>query len=66
MSEKIDEVLNEDEVYHLTPWGCMVAIMEDYAVDISHITPKMGEHMVEDFMNLMCEQGHVGRAKSKE
>lgn len=51
-----------EEKYILTPWGCLSAVLTDYNVDTSHITGRMGEHMVEDFMELMVKAGHVGKA----
>lgn len=56
---------NKDEVYGLTPWGCMYAVLEDYGFDPERLTPKMGEHMVEDFMQAMVNAGLV-RRKGKE
>lgn len=48
-----------DETYALTPWGCLYAVLLDYGIDVSHITPKMGEHMVNDFMESMMRAGYV-------
>lgn len=45
--------------YVLSEWGCLSATLNDYGIDYSHITPKMGFHMVEDFMELMVKSGHV-------
>lgn len=56
---KVDEEL--DPVYRLTPWGCLMAVLHDYGVDVSHITGRIGEHMVQDFMQMMVEQGIVER-----
>lgn len=49
----------DDKMYILTPWGCLSLILEDYNVDISHITPKIGKHMVDDFMEIMVKTGYV-------
>lgn len=51
--------MNEEEKYVLTPWGCMMAVLMDYGINISHITPKMGEHMVTDFLEYMVAAGHI-------
>lgn len=56
----------DDDMFHLTPWGCLSAILEDYGIGTSDIMPKVGEHMVNDFMELMVKQGHVGRAKDAD
>lgn len=49
----------EEEKYVLTPWGCLMGVLMDYGIDISHITPKMGEHMVDDFLKNMVKAGHI-------
>ena len=56
----------EEKRYHLTPWGCLSVTLDEYGVDHSHITPKMGVHMVEDFMDAMVKAGHVGKAEDKK
>lgn len=53
----------QEEKYVISPWGCLSTTLTDYAVDISHITPAMGEHMVEDFMDAMVKAGHVGKVE---
>lgn len=50
----------EEEVYVLTPWGCLMGVLMDYGIDISHITPKMGEHIADDFLKSMVKAGHIG------
>jgi hypothetical protein len=56
----------QEEIFRLTPWGCLEAILKDYGVDVSWMTGRVGEHMVEDFMDLMCRQGHIKRAEDCE
>lgn len=51
--------MNDDEVYVLTPWGCLWVTLERYGVDLSGITPTIGEHMVDDFMNTMIGAGYI-------
>lgn len=50
-----------DEVYCLSMWGCLYVVLQDYDIDVSHITPKMGEHMIEDLMELLENCGYVGK-----
>ena len=57
---------DDDDVYILTPLGCLMAVLMDYGIDISHITPKMGEHMVSDFMQYMVDAGHIEKAQEGE
>lgn len=52
---------NNEEEYVLTMWGCLYAVLQDYDIDISHITPKMGEHMIEDLMELLEKSGYIGK-----
>lgn len=50
---------NGEEVYHITLWGCLSSVLLDYNIDLSHITPRMGEHMVNDFMEALENQGYL-------
>lgn len=54
-----NDMEEDDGPFQLTPWGCMTAVFADYNIDCSHLTGKMGEHLVEDFMDLMQAQGYV-------
>ena len=47
--------------YTFTPWGCLACILDEYGVDITGVTGKIGEHLVEDFMELMEKCGYVRR-----
>lgn len=57
---------NEEERYTLTPWGCLYATFLAYNIDLSSISGTMGEHIVEDFMELMAKCGYVKRKESDE
>lgn len=61
-SDDLDE--DGDEKYVLTPWGCLCVVMDDYNIDYSHLTPMMGKHMVEDFMDAMERAGHVSSVEA--
>lgn len=55
-----DEVMDEDNAkYVLTEWGCLSCVLRDYGFDISRISGKVGQHIVEDFMELMCTAGYI-------
>lgn len=59
------------EKYVLTPKGCLYAVLLDYVgpdhlLDIRKIQGKVGEHIVEDFMDAMVRAGHVARAETKQ
>ena len=56
----------DDEIWRLTPWGCMYAVLKDYGYNPEMLTPKMGEHMVEDLMNLLITQGLASRVEEDE
>lgn len=58
--------MSKEEIYVLTPWGCLMGVLMDYGIDISHITPKMGEHMVNDFLESMVKAGYIGRIQEGE
>lgn len=59
--EREQEVPDEEEVYVLTPYGVLLAVMDDYNINIDHLTPKMAEHLFEDFMEVLMKQGYVSR-----
>ena len=50
---------NDEGGYVLTPWGGLAAVLSDYRIDVSDISGKVGEHIVEDFMECMEKMGHV-------
>ena len=52
-----------EEKYVLTPWGCLYGTLLDYGINVDHIPGKVGEHMVEDFMEAMVKAGHVAKAE---
>lgn len=55
-----------DEIpYGLSLWGCMQIVMADYGIK-HNLTPKMGEHFVEDFMALLCKRGFAERVPDKD
>ena len=55
-----------EESYCLTPWWCLKATLQDYNVDTTNVTPKMGEHIVNDFMELMVKQGYIAKGEENE
>ena len=57
----MSDLVSEEEVYVLTPYGVLLSVMSDYGIDISHITPRMAEHLFGDLMEALCKQGYVGR-----
>ena len=56
---------NKPEVM-LSIFGCILAIADDYGINMSHITPKIGEHMADDLMDLLCKQGYLTKAESSK
>lgn len=54
--------MKEEEVYALSPWGCMYCILKDYGIDVENVPCVIGQHMVEDFMELMQKQGYLRKA----
>lgn len=55
MSKKADD----EETYKLTEWGCLKAVLLEYGIDVSHISDRVGRHIVEDFMECLIERGYV-------
>ena len=48
-----------EEQYELTEWGCLYGVLSEYGIDVSHITARIGAHIVEDFMDAMCKAGYA-------
>lgn len=61
-----EEIYDEDVKFVLTEWGCLSSVLTDYGVGISRVTGKIGEHIVEDFMELMCKCGYIGRVENSD
>ena len=57
--EVVDDLFNDDDTFFLTEWGCLYSVLNDYGIDVSHIKGKVGQHIVEDFMDLMEKAGYV-------
>ena len=51
--------IRDEEVYCLTPYAVLLSVMGDYGIDVSRITPRVAEHMFDDFMEALCKQGYV-------
>lgn len=50
-----------DAEFRLTKGMVLLLTLRDYGIDVSHITPKMAEHLVDDFMNELVKQGYAER-----
>lgn len=62
-----DDITDDDDVkYVLSPWGCLSVVLEDYGINISRISGKVGSHIVEDFMELMEKSGYILKDDSNE
>ncbi len=55
---------DNDEMYVLTEWGCLGSVLADYGIDIARISCKVGEHIIEDFMELLERCGYVEKSKN--
>ena len=49
----------KEEQYVLTEWGCLSSTLEEYGIDVSHISARVGAHIVEDFMDSLCKAGYI-------
>ena len=61
-----EEIYDDDVKFVLSEWGCLHSVLSDYGINVDHIKGKVGQHIVEDFLELMCECGHIGKAEDKE
>lgn len=60
-----------EEKYTLTPMGCLYAVLLDYVgpdhlLDIRKIQGRVGEHIVEDFMDALVRTGYLERTSDEE
>ena len=55
-----------EEKYMITEWGCLSSTLHDYGIDVSHISGRVGEHIVEDFMDAMCDAGYVAKKEVED
>ena len=53
----------DDETYILTPWGCLHSVLIDYGINVGYISGRVGEHIVDDFMDAMVKCGYVGKVE---
>ena len=60
------ETTEEEEMYVLTPWGCLYSVLTDYNIPVDSVPGRVGEHIVEDFMEAMAKAGYVAKAEDKE
>ena len=59
-----------EEKLRLTPMGCLYAVLLDYVgpdhlLDIRKIQGRVGEHIVEDFMDAMERQGYLRKGNDE-
>ena len=57
--------MNEEERYRLTTWGCMQAVLTAWNINTDHLTPRMGECMVEDFMEMLVKHGYLTKEEDE-
>lgn len=60
-----------EEKYTLTPMGCLYAVLLDYVgpdhlLDIRKIQGRVGEHIVEDFMDALVRTGYLERGDEEK
>ena len=58
--------MDNKEEYVLSEWGCLASVLMEYGIDVSHITGRIGEHIVEDFMDAMCNAGYVSKKEVED
>ena len=63
--ENINDFENEDTLYHITPWGCLYVTLIDYGIDVNHISGRVGNHIVEDFTDIMEKAGYLSKVNDQ-
>lgn len=71
MGKRMSKEKKDEDRYALTPMGCLYAVLLDYVgpdhlLDIRKIQGRVGEHIVDDFMDAMVRFGHVKKAEREE
>ena len=64
--DDVDFTNEDDDVYMLTPWGCLCGVLIDYGINVSHISGRVGGHIVDDFMDLMVKCGYIGKVEDSQ
>ena len=54
-----------EENFVLSEWGCLSSTLAEYGIDVSHITGRVGAHIVEDFMDAMCKAGYAKKMEDE-
>ena len=55
-----------EETYVISEWGCLCTTLGEYGIDVSHITGRVGAHIVEDFMDAMCNAGYLEKKEAED
>lgn len=53
---------DNEEKFKLTEWSILYVVLTEYGIDVSHISGRVGRHIVEDFIAGMIEQGYIQKA----
>lgn len=56
---------DDEERYVLSEWGCLSLTLNEYGINTDKISGRVGKHIVEDFMELMCKAGYIVTKESK-
>jgi len=62
---KEEDEEDEEVKYVITPWGCLVSVLLGYGIDVSHFKGRVGEHIVEDFMEAMEKAGYITKSEEE-
>lgn len=54
-----ENTTDENIRYELTPWGCLFCVLEDYGFDAQKLSSTVGNHMVSDFLEMLCKIGYI-------
>lgn len=56
-----DNYESEEEVWRLTQYACLELVLNDYGINTDRLTPKIGECIVNDLLELLCKQGYINK-----
>lgn len=55
----------DDTEFRLTQWGCLASVLDDYGIKTDHIKPRVGEHIVQDFLEVMFKNGYINKTEEE-
>lgn len=59
------ENLEAEEIYILTPCGCLILICHKYGISLDHLTQAEVKNFYEDFIGLLQKIGYLSKEEER-